>query len=104
MDYLENFIIFLQRRLTNEIYFEFNKLKDEKDLSSEMEIEIILHFLAKIEEYLVLYGTQIKIKKPSNSIIDQEVINELNNIFNKVDPNISLIKGRIKEIFLSYSS
>lgn len=104
IDNIENFILFLDRRVMNEIFYEFKELKDDKDLTSGKKVEIILHFLAKVEDYLVLYGTQVTMIKPSNLNIDEEVINELKRIFNQVDPNLLLIKGKIKEIFLSYSS
>jgi len=104
IDQIENFVLFLDRRVMNEIFYEFKELKQESDLSSETDIEIILHFLAKIEDYMVLYGTTVKITKPSSSNLDEEVITELNNIFNKVDPSLTLVKGKISEIFLSYSS
>ncbi|MHA1148401.1 MAG: hypothetical protein ACTSR8_09160 [Promethearchaeota archaeon] len=88
----------------NEIFFEVKTFKTENDLTSEIGIEIILHFLAKVDEYLVLYGTQFKIAKPKNSNIDNEAITELKRVFSQVDPNISLVRGKIKEIFLSYST
>lgn len=87
----------------NEIFFEFKKVGKHSDLSSDVEVEIILHFLAKLEGNLVLYETDLKIMKPSNSNIDEAVINELKRIFTKVDESIKLIKGKIREIFLSFS-
>lgn len=104
IDNLENFIEFLKKRIMNEIFYEFKENPSLSDLSSEVEIEIILHFLAKVEGNLILYETKQSITKPSNSNIDEEVINSLGNIFNKVDPSLTLIKGKIREIFLSYSS
>lgn len=88
----------------NEIFFEFKEIKPDNDLSSEINIEIILHFLSKVEEFIVLYETKINLKKSRTSDTGQEVINELKRIFNKVDTSLSLIKGKIREIYLSYSS
>ena len=88
----------------NEIFFEFKEMKTENDLSSEINIEIILHFLSKVEEFIVLYETKINLNKSRISNTGQEVINELKRIFNKVDSSLSLIKGKIREIYLSYSS
>ena len=104
IDDIETFVSFLDRRLANEIFYEIKNISKENDLTSEISIELILHFLAKIDDHLVLYGTQLKILKPSNSNIDHEAINELKRVFGKVDPSILLIKGKIKEIFLSYST
>ena len=88
----------------NEIFFEFKEIKTDSDLSSEINIEIILHFLSKVEEFIVLYETKINLNKSTTSNTGQEVINELKRIFNKVDSSLSLIKGKIREIYLSYSS
>jgi hypothetical protein len=88
----------------NEIFYEFKEMKTENDLSSEINIEIILHFLSKVEEFIVLYETKINLNKSGTIDTGQEVINELKRIFNKVDTSLSLIKGKIREIYLSYSS
>ena len=88
----------------NEIFYEFKEMKTENDLSSEINIEIILHFLSKVEEFIVLYETKIDLNKSGTSDTGQEVINELKRIFSKVDSSLSLIKGKIREIYLSYSS
>lgn len=88
----------------NEIFYEFKEMKTENDLSSEINIEIILHFLSKVEEFIVLYETKINLNKSGTLDTGQEVINELKRIFNKVDSSLSLIKGKIREIYLSYSS
>lgn len=104
VDNLENFIEFLKKRIMNEIFYEFKENPSESDLNSEIKIEIILHFLAKVEGNLILYETKQSINKPSNSNVDKEVINSLNNIFTQVDPSLALVKGKIREIFLSYST
>ncbi len=104
VDNLENFIEFLKKRIMNEIFYEFKENPSESDLNSEIKIEIILHFLAKVEGNLILYETKQSINKPSSSNVDKEVINSLNNIFTQVDPSLTLVKGKIREIFLSYSN
>lgn len=104
IDNLENFIEFLKKRIMNEIFYEFKENINQSDLSSAVKIEIILHFLAKVEGSLMLYETKLIINKPISSNIDKEVLSSLSNIFNQVDPSISLVKGKIREIFLSYSS
>ncbi len=87
----------------NEIFYEFKEITSDS-LSIKGNIEIVLHFLAKIEEIIILYETKQIITKSSNSNIDEQVINALKNIFQEVDPSLSLVKGKIREIFLSYSS
>ncbi len=104
VDNLENFIEFLKKRIMNEIFYEFKENPSESDLNSEIKIGIILHFLAKVEGNLILYETKQSINKPSNSNVDREVITSLNNIFTQVDPSLALVKGKIREIFLSYST
>jgi hypothetical protein len=88
----------------NEIFYEFKEVKSQADLTSNVEIEIILHFLSKLEEFLALFETKFKISKSSTTNSDEDVINELQKIFLKVDPTLTLVKGKIREIFLSYSS
>jgi len=104
IDVIEDFVLFLEKRIMNEIFYEFKETKTKDDLSSELKIEITLHFLAKIEEYLALFETKISISKEiKDSSSDEDVFKALKNIFSQVDPALSLIKGKIREIFLSYS-
>ena len=104
IDHIENFVEFLKKRIQNEIFYEIKEVKNLVNLSNKQKVEIVLHFLAKVEETIVLYETKIQITKTSNSNVDKEVIDELQQIFNKVDATISLVKGKIREIFLSFSS
>ena len=97
-------ILSLKPRIMNEIFYEFKEIKTDVDLSSQINIEIILHFLSKVEEFIVLYETKINLSKSSSSNTDKEVVNELQRIFNQVDSSLLLIKGKIREIYLSYSS
>ena len=87
----------------NEIFYEFKEIT-RNSLVGIVDIEIILHFLAKIENSLMLYETKQTITKSKNSNTDQEVVKTLQKIFFSVDSSLSLIKGKIREIFLSYSS
>ena len=88
----------------NEIFYEFKEVKSQSDLTSNIDIEIILHFLSKLEEFLVLFETKLTIAKSTNTNSDEDVITELQRIFLKVDPALTLVKGKIREIFLSYST
>ena len=87
----------------NEVFYEYKEIKANNDLSSDLNIEIILHFLSKVEEFVILYETKIRLKKSSSSDIGQEIITELQKIFDQIDDKI-IIRGKIREIFLSYSS
>jgi hypothetical protein len=59
--------------------------------------------LAKIGDTLILYETRQKISKVIETNSDLDVINTLQNIFDKADISLKLVKGKIREIFLSYS-
>ncbi len=88
----------------NEIFYEFKEIKDQVNLSSKGFGEIVLHFLAKVSGTLILYETKQNISRAQNSRIDKEIIQKLQNIFLGVEPELKLVKGKIREIFLSYSS
>jgi len=103
IDNIENFLSFLDKRIMDQVFYEFKEIKDEKDLSKEIKIEVILHYLAKIGDTLILYETKQKISKEINSNSDMDVIDTLQNIFDKADTSLKLVKGKIREIFLSYS-
>jgi len=103
IDNIENFLSFLDKRIMNQVFYEFKEIKEESDLSNEIKIEIILHYLAKIGDTLILYETRQKISKTVNTDSDSDVINSLQSIFDKADTSLKLVKGKIREIFLSYS-
>jgi len=86
----------------NEVFYEYKEIKTNNDLSSDINIEIILHFLSKVEEVIILYETKISLIKSYGSDIGKEIITELSKIFDKIDVRIT--RGKIREIFLSYSS
>ena len=86
----------------NEVFYEYKEIKTNNDLSSDINIEIILHFLSKVEEVIILYETKISLIKSYGSDIGKEIITELSKIFDQIDVRIT--RGKIREIFLSYSS
>ena len=88
----------------DEIYYEVKESKIHSDLKNEEQYEIILHFLAKVDQNTILYETKQKIKKGPHNLIDKIVIDSLREKFNQIDDSINLVKGKIREIFLSYSS
>jgi hypothetical protein len=87
----------------NEIFYEIKEIKNQVDLSSN-EREIILHFLAKVSDTLILYETKQNFPKPNDQNSINEVIQALQKIFQGVDQSLSLIRGKIREVFISYSS
>ncbi|MBY9006712.1 MAG: hypothetical protein KGD63_08130 [Candidatus Lokiarchaeota archaeon] len=93
----------MDKRIMDEIFFESKQIDNNNDLTSEIEIDIILHFLSKVEESMVLYETKINVNKSSKAFNEKDIINEIQKILNKADPSIKLIKGKIREIYLSYS-
>ena len=88
----------------DEIFYEIKEIKNDVNLSSNLTSEIILHYLAKISNTMILYETKQSIIKPIDSNSREEVIQSLRTIFNQVDSSLKLVKGKIREIFLSYSS
>jgi len=88
----------------NEIFYEIKEVKNHQNLSNDIVATIILHFLAKVSDTLILYETKQNLQKSSGQNIKEEAINSLQNIFIQVDPSLKLIKGKIREIFLSYTS
>lgn len=102
-DDIDDFISFLEKRVMQEIFYEFKVITSDT-LVSKVNIEIVLHFLAKVESSLILYETKQTIIKAQNINIDEEVVEALKKIFQEVDPSLSLVKGKIREIFLSFSS
>lgn len=104
VDKLENFIEFFKKRLMDEIFYEIKESKNHSDIKNEDQYEIIMHFLAKVDQNTILYETKQTITKTINTSIDKAVINLLQDNFNQIDNSIKLVKGKIREIFLSYSS
>ena len=88
----------------NEIFYEIKEIKNEVVLSTKLNSEIVLHYLAKVSNTLVLYETKQDITQSNDSNSRKEVIQSLQNIFSQVDASLKLVKGKIREIFLSYSS
>jgi hypothetical protein len=88
----------------DEVFYEFKKLPLKNDLTGTIDVEIIIHFLAKLESSIVLYETKIMLNEAGTSNIDKRVIEELDKVLKKYDANLNLVKGKIREIFLSYSS
>jgi len=104
VDNIEDFLKkeHLEKRVMDEIFYEIKEVKNEMDISTKTNSEIVLHYLAKVSDRLILYETKQDITKSRNS--EKEVIQALQKIFNQVNPSLKFCKGKIREIFLSYSS
>jgi hypothetical protein len=106
-DKIDDFIRFFiekDKRIMDEIFYEIKEIKNNVNLSSDINAEIILHFLAKVSDTLILFETKQRLTRSSESNNEDEVIQALEKVFQGVDPPLKLIKGKIREIFLSYSS
>ena len=101
-DNIDDFIDFLEKRIMDEIFYEIKEVKNEVDISTKLNSEIVLHYLAKVSDTLILYETKQDLAKSRNS--EKEVIQALLKVFNQVNPSLKFCKGKIREIFLSYSS
>lgn len=88
----------------DEVFYEIKDIKNHVNLTNGVYSEIILHFLAKISNTIILYETKQKITESSDSNSLEEVIQSLKNLLSQISPSLKLIKGKIREIFLSYSS
>jgi hypothetical protein len=94
---------FLEKRITDEIFYEIKDLKNHPDLSSEINKEVIFHYLAKAGDTLVLYETKQTFIISKSDPFNNEIVNSIQKIFIQINPSLKLIKGKIREIFLSYS-
>jgi len=86
----------------DEIFYEIKEIKNEVDILTKLDSEIILHYLAKVSDRLILYETKQSFIKTKSS--ENEIIQALQKVFNQVNPDLKFCKGKIREIFLSYSS
>lgn len=86
----------------NEIFYEIKEVKNQR-VEDQITKEIIIHYLAKISDTLILYETKQSLMKSYESNNLQEVVNNLQKLFHEVDPALSLVKGKIREIYISYS-
>ncbi len=110
VDKIENFVSFLEKRIMNEVFYELKEVKSQDHLSSKCSFEIILHFLSKVQEFLVLYETKVDLStfdsyklNKSEDFVSEDFVEELQKIFSKVDPALSLVKGKIRDIYISRS-
>ena len=89
LDEIEDFVRFLDRRVMNEIFYEITP-----DINSA---SIALHFLGQVGEMIVLYETRIEVRAGKQT---EEVLKEIRETFSTIG-EIELIKGKIREIFIS---
>lgn len=89
VDNLEDFVSFLNRRVGNEIFFEFAEAGGDT--------RVILCFLAKIDGIIAIYQGELNFP----NIRDQAAIKKKLDEFEFGD--IRLISGKIREIVMSIS-
>jgi hypothetical protein len=102
---LEDFIKFLEKRITDYIFFEIKEVSQENDLNSQKNTEITMHFLGSLPESygLVLYETKLKFSSKDIGNSEDLIIKEMQKVLDITNLNIKLIKGKIREIYISYS-
>ena len=88
---LEDFVSFLNRRLTDEIIYEF------LDTGANLDTMVILYFLAKIDTLNVIYQVELNFPK----VRDKNAIKKKLDAFEFGD--IKLIPGKLREIYMSIS-
>lgn len=91
VDNIEDFASFLNRRMGNEIFYEF------LDNTTELGTRAVLSFLAKIDGITVIYQGELNFPK----VRDIDAIRKKLNEFEFGD--IRLISGKIREIVMSIS-
>lgn len=89
----------------NEVFYELKEVKSQDHLTNKYNFEIILHFLSKVQEFLVLYETKVNLSSFDRYKLNkkEDFIEELQTIFSKVDPSLTLVKGKIRDIYISRS-
>jgi hypothetical protein len=88
----------------DEVFYEIKECKNHTEGKEQNKFEIILHFLAKVDQNTILYETKQTVSRSKNDLIEKEVINSLQGILHQADSTLHLMKGKIREIILSYSS
>jgi hypothetical protein len=87
----------------DEVFYEVKEYKNHSEVKNENQYEIILHFLGKVDQNTVLYETKQTISNVKNDSIDYILTNLNNDIRHQSNISLKLVKGKIREIFLSYS-
>lgn len=88
---IEDFVSFLNRRLGDEIFFEFI------DIGTNLNIKVVLYYLAKIDTLNVIYQMELNFPK----VRDKAAIKKKLDEFEFGD--IKLIPGKLREIYMSIS-
>ena len=91
VDNLEDFVSFLNRRLGNEIFYEFT------DSRADMGTRAILCYLAKIDGVTVIYQGELNFPNVRDKTAIQKKLDEFEF------EDIRLVSGKIREIVMSIS-
>ncbi len=89
LDEIEDFVRFLDKRAMNEIFYEITPDSNSTTID--------LHFLGQVGEMIVLYETRIEVRAGKQT---EEVLKEIRETFSTIG-EIELVKGKIREIFIS---
>ena len=97
---LEDFIHFLQRKITD-VYFYIDEDSKYPEFPGRDEIKLTLHFIGKINDSALtgLYQTQLFFSK---SLSEETIFQKMKDVFEQAG-DIKLISGRISEIYYSIS-
>jgi len=88
---LDDFVSFLNRRLSDEILYEF------LDRGANLGSTVILYFLAKIDTLNVIYQVELNFPKVRDKAMIKKKLDEFE--FGE----IRLVPGKLREIYMSIS-
>ncbi|MBD3353818.1 MAG: hypothetical protein GF364_20215 [Candidatus Lokiarchaeota archaeon] len=96
---LENFMLFLPKRVGDEIFFHVDQEK-KNSVEIREEVRVVLHFLGNLDESkIALYQTRLTFKKGASK---ETIYTEMKKVFEE-QGKMKLINGRISEMFISIS-
>jgi len=97
---LEDFMLFLPKKITDEVYFFIDEDTKHSEFPSRDELKIVLHFLGKVTENTMgLYQTCLTLPR---SLTEEKIFLEMSKVFEEKS-EIKLIPGRITELVYSVS-
>ncbi|GAB4329823.1 MAG: hypothetical protein Kow0069_37440 [Promethearchaeota archaeon] len=97
LDRFEDFLHFLQRRLMDEVFYEVRELPSTPDRKDGRHA-VVLHFLGAMGSLTGVYETQVVLNQVASR---EELVEKLKDML--AEHSISLIQGKIREIFISFS-
>ncbi len=95
---IEDFLYFLERRVSDEIFFHVEEDSSGSEFPGKAEIEVVLHFIGKKNDVVGLYQTKLRFSKSLN---EDKIFEEMRGVFDQTE--IKFIRGHITELFISSS-